>query len=227
MSNQLININALSQSHLTLTPFKFSVIKKFIDQKKMKFLVSNLPSSGYYRSIREHGSDKHYNVLNKILVDLQHGRCQDDSLPSCWTNLISELQHEDYRRSLSHLLQIDLSQTYQEITLKCYSNKNFLSPHTDKDLVVATHLIFLNLDWQAAWGGELMLMNDPQTCFKRHIPRWDQSFAFVRSDQSWHAVAPVLNDDVTRMVLQVAFWRTNQRQVLPGRIETDERLVTV
>lgn len=218
----MININAISNSKLENDPFTFSVIENIICQQKIAELLQALPTKNYYRSIRNSGSDKTYDVVNNILVQLETKQTDTSSLTPLWQQLVNELQSGPYISALANLLNIDLSNACQEITFKNYLNNNYLSPHTDKDYVLATHLIFLNIEWDAQWGGELLLHNADLEIVRRHLPIWNKSFAFVRSDKSWHSVNSVHHETAVRKAIQIAFWRTNERKVLPGREELHE-----
>jgi Rps23 Pro-64 3,4-dihydroxylase Tpa1-like proline 4-hydroxylase len=218
----MINFKAITSSKLENDPFTFSVIENVICREAIEELLQYLPTKNYYRSVRSSGSDKTYDVVNNILLKLETCHVDKTALPPIWQGLISVLHDRVYIESLSNLLNIDLKDSYQEITFKNYSNNNYLSPHTDKDYVLATHLIFLNLDWDVQWGGELLLHNPNHEVVRRHLPVWNKSFAFVRSDKSWHSVSAVQHEAAVRRVIQIAFWRVNQRVVLPGREEIYE-----
>lgn len=215
----MISLNAILDSKLEQHPFTYSIVENLLSKETVENLLSALPTKNYYRSVRTMGSDKQYDVVNNILLNLETNACDTSALPEQWLKLMNILQDKSYIQAISQLLQVDLQKAYQEITFKNYSNSHYLSPHTDKDYVIATHLIFLNLEWEQNWGGELQLHDPQQVVVKSHLPLWDRSFAFVRSNESWHSVNPVNHPSAVRRVIQVAFWKTNQRVVLPGREE--------
>jgi Rps23 Pro-64 3,4-dihydroxylase Tpa1-like proline 4-hydroxylase len=194
----MINLNALNHSILINKPFKYACINQFISEVNAEQLRSQLPEGHYYRSTRAGGSDKTYNVVNSILFNLEKQTTQDfNALPEPWKALLNALTSDEYRVRLEHLLNENLSNCYREITLKVYKKGDFLSYHTDKSDVKATHMIF----------------------FVKFNPLWMHSVAFVRADNSWHSVLPIVTDEDERIALQVAFWNIKKREVLPGRIE--------
>lgn len=217
----MINYHALQKATLINSPFKYSRIQHLLNEEDARQLRTSLPDENYYRSIRMNGSDKTYNVINNILFQLEDQASSNlDSIPRCWQDFLKDVTNQTYRSYLGKLLEIDLGKCYQEITLKIYEEGDFLSVHTDKSGVIATHMIFFNEHWQDNWGGQLLFSaekNHPP--FAKFNPVWLESVAFVRTDHSWHAVSPVTTLQSARIALQVAFWHNNQRRVSPGRIE--------
>lgn len=216
----MIDASKFNLSKLVERPFRYAVIKDCITQQNLKQLRTQLPLVNNYRSVREAGSDKTYNVVNNILLGLGSDRPNPDShLSQAWQSLVYALKSNTYIQALSHLLDEDLAACHLEITLKRYGYGDFISAHTDKALVRATHMIFLNQTWDTHWGGQLCFMHDANTPFKKFLPLSDRSIAFVRSDNSWHAVDEIIEPSAERIAIQVAFWNVNLRTVLDGRIE--------
>ncbi len=214
----MLDISKLYSASLVEVPFKFSLIQDFLDSNSGKILSDSLPHKGNYRSSRSEGSDKVYNVVNNILLPLEPELAKKNSnLPLLWESLIKQFQSLEYSEALSYLLKEDLEFCHIEITLKRYKYQDYISAHTDKACVKATHLLFLNDDWDAKWGGLLHLMYDSDNTYKTFLPTIASSLAFVRSDASWHKVCPVTQPNKERLALQVAFWNTVERYVAPGR----------
>jgi SM-20-related protein len=218
----MINYDAIRNSILIKKPFKYSCIHHLLNETDAHLLREKLPQSNFYRSVREMGSDKTYNVLNNILYNLDHNTPEmNTSLPTPWQQLVHDLTSENYRIFMESLLNEDLSNCFQEITLKVYTQGDFLSYHTDKSDVKATHMIFFNETWEENWGGQLEFSEENNAeAFVKFNPLSMHSVAFVRADNSWHAVSMINEKNARRIALQVAFWNINKRHVLPGRIET-------
>lgn len=214
----MIDIEKLRSSKLISTPFKYTKIESILSVIHAEKLLETLPLEGNYRSLRKNGSDKIYNVVNNILVELGQTTLVNPNISIDWNNLIIELQGKQYREALSSLLDEDLVNCYMEITLKRYKLYDYISAHTDKPSVRATHMIFLNENWEQDWGGMLYFLNDAQEILEVFLPTIAQSVAFVRSDISWHKVCPVLAVEKERVVIQVAFWNEIDRTIAPGRI---------
>jgi hypothetical protein len=189
----MIDTKFVESSILEKFPFKHALIGKCISEENRQKLLEDMPDDNYYRSVREGGSDKTYNVVNNILLKLGEKK--------------------------SNVLQENLLDCYQEVTLKIYGGGDFISPHTDKADVKATHMIFLNETWSNEWGGNLCLLSDADSVCKKIIPTIDNTLAFVRSDNSWHSVEEIKNMQAERIALQVVFWNVDKRYTLAGRIE--------
>lgn len=213
----MLAVNNIHKAKLIDFPFKYSKIQNVLSAAQAETLLKNLPIDGNYRSARSEGSDKVYNVVNNILVELGKETLHNEHLDESWNSFIQEVQGPSYRSALSELLNEDLINCYMEVTLKRYKHQDYISAHTDKDAVRATHMIFLNADWDTQWGGLLHFLHDNQEILETFLPTVAQSVAFVRSPVSWHKVCPVLPIDKERVAVQVAFWNRIDRTVLAGR----------
>lgn len=212
------DLSKLREAKVINQPFNYAVIDDILSAKQAAALRQGISPEYFYRSKRDSGSDKTYDVANRILFELNSDRAnQVQSLPKQWRDLVEFLKSKAYNRALSDTLKIDLSQCHLEITLKQYSQHDYISSHTDRSWVDATHLFFLNSYWDESWGGMLRFLTDDQVAFLTVPPLFNQSVAFIRSDNSWHEVTPITHATEKRLALQVAFWNTTERVVLPGR----------
>jgi SM-20-related protein len=217
----MINYDAIKNSTLINSPFKYSKISMVLNEKDAKLLRNNLPNDNFFYSVRKSGSDKTYTVVNNILLHLENENTNlNESLPTVWQKFLQEITSEKYKVVLSALIGVDVSKCHQEITLKIYNEGDFLSCHTDREEVKATHMFFLNEEWNDAWGGQLVFTKAKNSePFIEFAPLWTQSVVFVRSDNSWHYVPMITAPQAKRIALQVAFWNVNYRAVQNGRIE--------
>ena len=100
----MIDIEKLRSSKLISTPFKYTKIESILSDIHAAKLLETLPLEGNYRSLRKNGSDKIYNVVNNILVELGQTTLVNPNISIDWNNLILELQGKQYREALSSLL---------------------------------------------------------------------------------------------------------------------------
>ncbi len=215
----MINLKALTSATLKTQPFNYATIEQFIAAKYAQDLLMELPSRGNYKSSRTDGSDKTYNVVNNILLTLGDNTYNKASEPSkLWSDFIEQLHGLPYRQTLGSLLDIDLTDSPMEITLKRYRYEDFISAHTDKKSVRATHMIFLNPVWEKNWGGLLHFQTDSKDDFETFLPSYSTSVAFVRAENSWHRVCKMNQPDKERIAVQVAFWNEIDRKIAPGRM---------
>jgi Rps23 Pro-64 3,4-dihydroxylase Tpa1-like proline 4-hydroxylase len=216
----MITTKAFESAFLVKEPFRYSVIPSCLEPEVFKKLIENLPNANYYRSVRHEGSDKNYNVVNNILLKLGDDSYNKDSyLADIWIEFVNQFKSKRYIDLLSVLLEEDLSKCFIEITLKKYGFNDFISAHTDTHNVCATHMIFLNSNWEMQWGGQLCFLDEKMKVIERFLPTIHTSVAFVRSENSWHAVEKIVEPSTERIAVQIAFWNIADRKVLPGRIE--------
>ncbi len=214
----MLNWDAFQKARKKSEPYPFAVIQELLLRSVVERLTAELPRDRNFISMRNEGSDKTYRVTNNILLPLETGR-PVPGLPGDWKALARTLSSPRYKRLLSDLLATDLTGGGQEITLKHYYRGDFISPHTDKPQVTATHLLFLNETWRDEWGGQFAIMNDAETIAYRFDPLRSHSLAFRRSERSWHRVIPIKTDDPQRIAIQVVFWNTRTRDIAAGRID--------
>lgn len=214
----LINISNIEYSELKLKPYKHAIINHVIDLENVNSLLTELPLDSFISVSREMGSDKTYKVDNHIIYPLQDQKpCS--TLTKIWLSLIEELTSDTYKSAISKLIEYDVSKTYIEITLKRYKVNDYISPHTDREIVPVTHVIFLNPKWDKQWGGEFCIHDGDASIAQEIIPTFDKSILFKQSAQSWHSVNQCLSADHHRIGLQVAFWNSQEKIVYPGRQE--------
>ncbi len=216
----MLCVKTIKQAQLETSPFRYTVIPQCFDTVTLNKLWEHLPGCNYYRSVRTTGSDKFYNVVNNILLKLGSNTANAESkLNLPWLLLVNTLKSKSYLEALSQVLQENLLDCPLEITLKRYGYGDFISSHTDKENVRATHMIFLNQVWEESWGGQLCFLYDKHTVFKKFLPIAQHSIAFVRANNSWHTVEPITKPNIERIAIQVAFWNITERIVLAGRKE--------
>lgn len=215
----LINLNCINHSLVNYYPYQYAIINNFIALDVVRNLVNNLPNNLFFKHVkRDEGSDKTYKVSNSILFSLEKQSSLDD-LPEVWLKLVKNLTSIEYRQAISNLMDFDITQCFIEITLKKYQLNDYISPHTDRDLVPMTHVIFLNEYWEKEWGGDFCILESSETIVTEIIPVWDNSVVFRQSSNSWHAVKLCRSSTALRIGLQIAFWKDQVKFTLPGRYE--------
>ncbi len=73
---------------------------------------------------------------------------------------------------------------------------------------VANLLLYMNDDWQDAWGGHLVLQHDDGREAARIAPRFNRMVAFATSERSWHGHPEPLAcpDGMTRKSIAVYYY---------------------
>jgi hypothetical protein len=124
------------------------------------------------------------------------------SLP--WEEFIAELQGEPYSTFLKRLLGV----TSLELNFHWHYTPNgcSVSPHCDASHKLGSHIFYFNTqeDWDPAWGGETVILDDHGRFKRKSAPRFEDfaqsiastargnvSLIFQRLKKSWHGVRPI------------------------------------
>lgn len=156
------------------------------------------------------------------------------ALPASWQGFIDELQGPDYRRFLARMLGSDafaLHFHWHYTPTGCS-----VSPHCDARHKLGSHIFYFNTadDWDPAWGGETVILDDRGRFSRRSAPAFadferaeaseslgNRSLLFVRNGNSWHGVREIrCPPDALRKVFIVVIDRPRLarrlRQLLAG-----------
>jgi hypothetical protein len=128
-------------------------------------------------------------------------------VPQPWKEFLAELQGENYQLFLRRMLALP-SRKPIILTMEWYYAWQgcSVSPHCDARRKLATHIFYFSseADWDASWGGQILIMDD-EGRFKAHSapafddlkvaaaldPRGNASLLFQRTEHSWHGVRPL------------------------------------
>lgn len=163
-------------------------------------LVETLPDLSLFEKRfgvkRAHGQHSHDRYTLEYRKELP--------LSPHWTQFLDELQGEAYSGFLKRLLGIkslDLHFHWHYTPNGCS-----VSPHCDAKHKLGSHIFYFNTqeNWDPAWGGETVILNDHGHFSRKSAPRFEDfpeslastaignySLLFQRLDKSWHGVRPV------------------------------------
>jgi hypothetical protein len=184
-------------------PYPWAELPGLLTAEGYRRLRATLPEAERFDRMvgvkRAHGQKSHDRYILHYLPGLD--------VPAPWQGFIAELQGEVYQSFLRRML--GLERTARPIlTLEWYYAWGgcSVSPHCDARRKIATHIFFFNdeTDWQADWGGEILILDDAGR-FKPHsAPTFDDlrasatidargnaSLLFQRTEHSWHGVRPL------------------------------------
>jgi len=148
---------------------------------------------------RAYGQGSHDRYLLHYLPGLE--------MAEPWKEFIAELHGETYMSFLGRMFGPE-TQERLILTMEWYFAWQgcAVSPHCDAQRKLATHIFYFNTDsdWDASWGGHILILDD-EGRFKPHsAPRFDDlkvgaeidprgngSLLFQRTDHSWHGVRPL------------------------------------
>ncbi len=157
----------------------------------------------------------------------------DTPVPAQWKAFIDELCSDRYRAAIGRLLEA------KKIRFRFHwhytPSGRDVSPHTDSDREYGSHLFYVNSekDWDPAWGGETLVLDDGGRLDYKTAPALDEfegeivcrslgnySAIMKRNDHAWHAVRPIKcpEDRLRRIFIVVAtpdtmFWKVRDKVV--------------
>ena len=128
-------------------------------------------------------------------------------LPQVWDNFIAELRGPEYLAFVGRMCGIRNTRRLLPTFHWFYSWQGCaVSPHCDAQRKLATHIFYFNTDedWDPAWGGQFLIMDDQGRLDRRSRPdfselqvaaalqtRGNGSLLFQRTAHSWHGVRPL------------------------------------
>jgi hypothetical protein len=142
---------------------------------------------------RAHGQQSHDRFVLEYRNDL--------AVAAPWREFIAELRGREYRAFLLRLLgvrAVTLSFHWHYTPAGCS-----VSPHCDAKHKLGSHIFYFNTpeDWEPAWGGETLILDDEGRFDRRSAPRFEdfsrifaaetlgnRSLLFARTAHSWHGV---------------------------------------
>jgi len=152
-----------------------------------------------------------------IIIDCGSGfRELGIDLERRWKALADELLATDYRAAMSSLTGFDLSAAPLEVNVFHYPPGGLLGAHPDLEDKIVTHVFYFNRLWNDDDGGCLSILrsSDPADVVTTISPVVGNSAVLVRSDNSWHAVSPVVKScRLSRRSLTATFYH-------PGSVST-------
>ena len=164
------------------------------------------------------------------------GQAQKADLPAVWQRFLDELERDDsaYRRHMLHWLGIE-REIELRLTWHLGVTGSEVSPHIDTDKKVGTHIFYFNTtdDWDAAWGGNLLVLDPGEQGGRDHDfddfrleaeidLLGNRSFLFKNDHRAWHGVRPLqCPDGHYRRLFNVVYEkpaRTERRSSLTSRL---------
>jgi len=163
-------------------------------------LLSTLPDLSHFQRhfgvARAHGQHGH----DRFTLEYQ------PSLPLAqpWKTFIAELCGKNYYTFLCRLFGVGSL----ELSLHWHYTPNgcSVSPHCDAKHKLGSHIFYFNteMDWEARWGGETVILDDGGKFSRKSAPGFDDfesatasiamgnySLLFARKNQSWHGVREI------------------------------------
>lgn len=192
-------------------PFPHTVLDDLFDRDLVAAAAREVPVSADDRWSR------HSNKLNQKLPK-KLGITDLRPFPSLH-RLCEQMQSREFVRWLSETSGIELiaDGTLSGAGLHGIQPGGLLGMHVDFDRLGPLYrrlnaFVYLNPDWQPAWGGSLELHSNDGECVTSTMPTLGRFVAFQTSDQSWHGHPRPLTcpDSRIRASLAVYYYSTSR-----------------
>jgi len=199
--------------------------------KAYETLVANAPDLSLFEARfgvpRAHGQTPHDRYALEYTPDL--------AIPTPWHDFVTELCGPAYRRFLRRMLGTG---AFRLVFHWHYAPRGTsISPHCDNRRKLGSHLFYLNdeAEWDPAWGGQTLVLDDGGRMSRRSAPDFDafdavhesastgnRSLLFACGEHSWHGmrelrcpegrmrrvfIAVVLRDPLRERVRRRLPWR--------------------
>jgi hypothetical protein len=197
-------LNGISSgSFHTQRPYPWVSIENTLTSDGFQLLRESLPDvSLFERKVgikRAHGQCSHDRYILHHRTDLK--------LAEPWREFIAEIHGEIYESFLRRMFGLQRDEQFV-LTLEWYYAWQgcSVSPHCDAQRKLGTHIFYFNTaeDWEARWGGEILILDDGGRFRAHSAPDFDQfrvaavldavgngGLLFQRTPHSWHGVRPL------------------------------------
>lgn len=185
-SFRIVNAAAFDDAKVVTTPYTFFLTDSLLNKKAAAALRKDFPD------ITKTG----YLTLDEIATQ------------GAFKTLLDELQSDAFAAMVSAKLGFDLTSYPRLVTVMKYSSPKHGRIHTDSASKLATLLVYMNDTWDDGGAGRLRALYNERDFkpFAAEVPpTMGSSFAFLRSDNSWHGHEPYEGE---RRVVQIT-WLTS------------------
>jgi hypothetical protein len=181
-------------------PYPWLNAEGLLTDEAFRTLVEALPKTSelkpYFGMQRAHGQQSHDRYVLEYDDDLD--------LSPHWHAFIAELRGERYGRFLRRMF--DRGRLRLSFHWHYTPNGCSVSPHCDAQRKLGSHIFYLNTrdDWDPAWGGQTVILDDGGRFDRRSAPRFEEfevanqsvavgnySLLFARREKSWHGVREI------------------------------------
>jgi len=182
-------------------PYPWSNPEGLLRAGAFELLSKDIPDVAHFEKPfgqpRAHGQKSH----DRYNLEYVPG---DPHVPDIWHAFINELQSRTYIQFIRRLyrtrwFRLRFHWHYTPATCS-------VSPHCDSKTKLGSHIFYLNTeeDWDPAWGGETLVLDDGGRFSRRSAPEFadfdnlirsqilgNRSFLFQRKEHSWHGVEEI------------------------------------
>jgi hypothetical protein len=213
----VIDLGRIAGAQLRSEPYEWAEIDGLFAPADARALADTYPRD-HFKRVSAYGGEKDYDYEARALIGMGASTVAfREHLSVAWQRLADDLLSRGYRDAFSALTKRDLGDALMEVNVFHYGPGSSLGPHPDLADKVVTHVLYFNDAWNDADGGCLTILrsNDAGSAYATVSPVVGNSAVLVRSENSWHAVAPVRKDcPLSRRSMTVTFYRPGSKSTM-------------
>jgi len=204
-----MDIKQIGNHRLEMNPYQWAMIDRLFAPQEALDLTTSYPHD-HYKTVDGYDGEKGYQYEVRSLIPMGEKKISfPKALSPSWIGLANDLLSDEYRRAMSELTGIDLSNAPMEVNLFHYGKGAWMGPHVDLKEKIVTHVLYFNSEWDLKHGGCLAILNSKNMDDYAYLipPIVGNSSVLVRSNSSWHAVLPIAKDcKSSRRSMTVTFY---------------------
>ena len=212
----MIDLQRIATHRLETEPYRWALIDGLFSSADAAALAETFPRD-HFKRLADYAGEKDFEYESRSLIHMGASSISfADELSYAWRALANDLLSSEYRAAMSALIGVDLSDAPLEVNVFHYPPGGSLGAHPDLRDKIVTHVLYFNSAWDVADGGCLTILRskDAGDVAKVIPPIVGNSAVLVRSDDSWHAVSPVVKScRLSRRSLTATFYH-------PGSVST-------
>lgn len=206
----MIQLDRIERHKLETEPYHWARIDDLFSPSDAAALASTYPLD-HFKLVSGRGGEKDYEYEARALIRMGATKASyPEELSEAWKGFAADLLSPEYRQAMSRLTGCDLTTAPLEVNVFHYGPGSSLGAHPDLSDKVVTNVFYFNESWNPDDGGCLSILRsaDDKDVAAVIPPLVGTAAVLVRSDNSWHAVAPVVNGSrLSRRSVTVTFYR--------------------
>jgi SM-20-related protein len=205
----MIDLAKIKQAQLATAPYAWTMIDELYARRDARRLAATYPRDHFKTMIgRDDEKEWRYEVRSLIGMSARAASYAEQLSPQ-WQALANDLLSDEYRVAVSAATGLDLMNAPLEVNAFHYGAGAWQGPHKDLPTKRVTHVMYFNRHWRAVDGGQLRILRSQEMSdiYTTVLPEVGNSALFVRSENSWHAVEPVVEGcTLTRRSIVATFY---------------------
>jgi len=214
----------------TRRPYPWMNPARLLTETGYQQLLESLPDPALFEPCFGHKRSHRQQSHDRLALEYQ----PELAVSHHWHAFVEELQGQSYGRCLRRMFgrgRMRLSFHWHFTPSGCS-----VSPHCDARRKLGSHIFYFNTeqDWNPAWGGETLILDDAGKLPRKSAPRFEdfsritpakalgnRSLLFARQDHSWHGIRELrCPEGAFRKVFIVVIndWLLALRRGLVGRL---------